>query len=283
MTRNAAVVFAAAVLALAGCGDDSSSENEAATGPAKAAKLAITATGDADAPTYEVAGESPAGLTEITFTNNAKGDQADGQLVRVDGEHSDQEVLAMLKKAMGGKPVEDWFQAQAGVGSVRSGATTTVTQVLEPGKYYVLGGDDAPKGPPASFEVTGDGGGELPEVAASIDASEYTFAASGLKAGKQQIRLENAGSNWHHFIGFPIIEGATIEDVKKFAETEKGKPPIDFESPNAISSTVMDAGVSQVVEADLKPGKYAFLCFLADRQGGAPHVARGMISEVEVQ
>ena len=78
-----------------------------------------------------------------------------------------------------------------------------------------------------------------------------------------------------------MIEGATIEEVKKFFETEKGKPPVDFES--GFGSSVLDPGVSQVVEAELKAGTYAFVCFLPDREGGPPHFQRGMVSEIEVQ
>jgi hypothetical protein len=44
----------------------------------------------------------------------------------------------------------------------------------------------------------------------------------------------------------------------------------------------MDGGVKQIVEADLKPGRYVFMCFIADRGGGPPHVAKGMVSEITV-
>ena len=33
---------------------------------------------------------------------------------------------------------------------------------------------------------------------------------------------------------------------------------------------------------ELKAGKYAFVCFISDRAGGPPHVAKGMINEVVV-
>jgi hypothetical protein len=40
--------------------------------------------------------------------------------------------------------------------------------------------------------------------------------------------------------------------------------------------------VKQSVELDLKPGRYVLLCFVPDREGGPPHVAKGMISDAEV-
>jgi hypothetical protein len=36
------------------------------------------------------------------------------------------------------------------------------------------------------------------------------------------------------------------------------------------------------VNLDLKPGRYAFYCFISDRQGGPPHAVKGMVAEVEV-
>ncbi len=39
-----------------------------------------------------------------------------------------------------------------------------------------------------------------------------------------------------------------------------------------------------MVDVDLtKSGKYAALCFIPDRQGGPPHVAKGMVSELTVK
>jgi hypothetical protein len=45
----------------------------------------------------------------------------------------------------------------------------------------------------------------------------------------------------------------------------------------------MDGGVSQIVDANLEPGSYAFFCFISDKTGGPPHVVKGMVSEVSVE
>ena len=45
---------------------------------------------------------------------------------------------------------------------------------------------------------------------------------------------------------------------------------------------MLDSGVKQVFQGTLQPGKYALVCFLPDRAGGPPHVAKGMIVEVDV-
>ena len=39
-----------------------------------------------------------------------------------------------------------------------------------------------------------------------------------------------------------------------------------------------------MVDLDFKKsGKYVALCFIPDRQGGTPHVAKGMVSELTVE
>ena len=42
-------------------------------------------------------------------------------------------------------------------------------------------------------------------------------------------------------------------------------------------------GFSQSVKFEGGPGKYVFFCFVADKGGGPPHVAKGMVSEVTVE
>jgi uncharacterized cupredoxin-like copper-binding protein len=290
-----AVCAATAVLALgvaAGCGDDDDDSGSGGGGDTTAAEssapkqpgsLKITATGPEASPTYEVPATVPAGAVKIDFTNNAKGKEGTGaQLVRIEGEHSDREVVQQLGGAMEGKPVADWFVAAGGVGDIQPGETRTVTQALEPGKYYVLGGQGAPKGPPATFQVEAGEGAQLAQADAKIIATEYEFTSENLKAGVNQVELRNDGKEWHHFLAGQLKPGATFEEAKKFLETEKGEPPFVSED-GAVSSTVMDGGISQIVDVELKPGKYAFFCYVSDRKGGPPHIQQGMVSEVTVE
>ena len=52
---------------------------------------------------------------------------------------------------------------------------------------------------------------------------------------------------------------------------------------NAAETAVIDGGEAQLTEVDLSPGSYALLCFIPDRAGGPPRVAKGMISEAKVR
>lgn len=117
---------------------------------------------------------------------------------------------------------------------------------------------------------------------ASITARDYSFTTSGLKAGKNAITFENTGKEPHHVVVAPLKPGKTLDDVRKFAREEKGPPPIDEKSTQ--STTVLDGGTKQVTELELKkPGKYALLCFITDRAGGPPHVAKGMAAEATIR
>ena len=46
---------------------------------------------------------------------------------------------------------------------------------------------------------------------------------------------------------------------------------------------MIDGGTKQVAQLELRKGKYALVCFIADRAGGPPHVAKGMLQEVAVE
>ena len=75
--------------------------------------------------------------------------------------------------------------------------------------------------------------------------------------------------------------GATLGDVRRFFKTEKGKPP--FSEKGGFDTAVSEGARKQVINLNLKKGKYALVCFVPDRQGGPPHVAKGMISGATVK
>jgi hypothetical protein len=268
-----AVCGALAALLAVGCGGDSDPE-----------KVAIEASGDRGA-TFTAPSEVKAGVAEIEFTNSGQ-QENDAQLVRIEGDYSEEQVIAELGKATEGKPVADWFQAAGGVGSTEPGQTNSVEQELSEGTYYVVGQNE-PETPLTRIEVTANGDAELEQPEAKVTAQEYSFSAEGLKSGEQQILLDNAGAQWHHFIAQKIGEGNTFEDVQNFFKAqfsgdEAGGPP-PLVQDDGFGSTVLEGGESQVVTENLTPGKYAFFCFVSDKQGGPPHAVKGMISEVTVE
>jgi hypothetical protein len=233
----------------------------------------------------------PAGTAQIQFTNNGKADH-EAQLIRVDGNHSLQEVLTLLDRE--GAPTPSWLHGAGGVAPTKPGGTNNVIQRLQPGTYYLVdlerGGENAPanatKGAAATIQVRDDGGSEaaLPKTEARVTAVEYGFRPTGLHIGLNRVEFDNAGREPHHVIAFPINPGKTINDVRQAFQSERQQGPPPFDEESATGTAVLDGGTKQVALLNLpKAGKYARVCFLSDRAGGPPHVAKGMVTEVDVR
>ncbi len=273
-TRLATILAAAALasVAFAACGDDESDQT-----------LTFTLSGEGKAATFEAPESAEAGLAEITLQN--EGEKAgDLQLIRVEGDRSPEEVVEGLGKAMKGQAFPEWFFAAGGTGPVVAGQSATVTLVLEPGTYYAFDTDGgAPPKPEdaVSVEVSGESSDEEIEADATIEAVDYGFEGEGLTAGNSEVAFENTGAQPHHIVYAPLTGDATAEDVETFFKSEKGKPP--FEEKDTKNTAVIEGGESQLIDLELKKGRYVLLCFITDRDGGPPHVAKGMIDEVEVE
>jgi hypothetical protein len=277
-TAVCAAVATMAAFALVACGDSDDDSDQ---------KLSVTLSGDGKAAKFTTPESAEAGVAEITFTNNSD-ETADMQLIRVEGDHSAAEVIQGLGKAIEGAPFEDWFFGGGGIGETKTGQSATVTQVLEPGTYYAFNTEtDGPPDPSAAgrIDVTGETSDEELEADSVVTAEdaddEYSFAADGLEAGKHEILFENAGEQPHHLLISPIKGDATAEEVETAFKEEKGPPPL--EEKGSQSTAVIEGGEGQLVTVDLSPGRYAFYCFITDRDGGKPHALKGMVDEFEVE
>ena len=296
LTTCAAGAMAALV---AGCGDDDKKDSASST-PAKPVSFVITATAEG---TTQKALEFPstikAGLVTMKLTNGDTVPRS-AQILRVVGDHTVDDVLKVVNADA--TKIPDWMQDGGGIGAVKPNATGTATQVLAPGRYVIWddqGGDegDAPGndelGAKGEFTVTGPAAdAELPAQTGRVTAVDeetggketYAFEFEGLKAGINQVRFENSGDELHHALFFPLAKGKTIDDAKKAFASEQepqGPPPVDF--ANGVGTSVIDGGIAQNISLSLKAGKYAVICFIPDRKGGKPHVAKGMIAELEVE
>jgi len=281
LTTVLAALMLAAAMAFAACGDDDDDDGGNGGGgqadtPAGPAQLTITETAQG----LEVEGTPAPGVTEVTLQNDGK-KPATAQLIRAAGGQSRNEVEKIYAGAGEGEPIPEWFRADGGPGTTAPGDSSTVTIELEEGTYYAVNDEDEPE-VSSGFEVSGDAGdAELPETDASVTAEDYSFEASGLQAGDNQISFENAGEEPHHILALPIVPGSTIEDAERFLKTEKGTPAVNFEK--GAFTTVIDGGKSMVIDVALQKGDYALVCFISDRAGGKSHFDKGMISEATVE
>jgi hypothetical protein len=273
-------ILAALVLVVA-CGGDDGPETKS---------LSIEATEPAkDTYRFEAPESIEAGLVDIELRNSGKLEH-EAQLIQIEGDHTTEQALKAFDGILQGRPAPEWFRARGGVGTTAPGATGEITQRLEPGSYVFLdsgepaGRDVQPhyrEGAVSELTVTGEAtDADLPEAEATVTATEYSFSSSGLKAGNNKLRFRNGGGQWHHLVVARIKSGSTIDDVRRLMETEKG-PPLARE--NAEETAVLDGGEEQLTEVNLEPGNYALMCFIPDRAGGPPHVAKGMAAGATVR
>lgn len=285
-----ATLALALAIPLAACGDDDEGDGGGDSGgAAKPTRVAFELKPAGKKATMEGPASVKAGVARITFKNATK-KGGGAQLIRIEGNHTAEQTLE-AGEAWGdkGKALPEWMRLEGGVPNTGPGKQTAVTQSLAPGKYLAA---DIESNAVAEFEVTGEASGEIEQPSSRIDAAEYSFTATGLRAGQSDVVFDNKGEEPHFVVGLPIKPGKTIEDVKKsLAEEGEGEgeapseaeDPVDENDPSAFDTPVFDGGGKQVLSLELKKGKYALVCFIPDRKGGPPHVAKGMISEAVVE
>jgi hypothetical protein len=270
-------VLAAAVLttgAIAACGG----------GDDEVQKLGFKLEEKKGAATLSAPAKAESGLAEITYENKSA-NPADLQLVRIEGDHDAKEAVEGLEKGVSGKPLPDWFFPAGGIGLTSPESSDSVTQVLQPGTYYAFNveGKINAKATPV-IEVTGDSSDDEPDEGdATVEAGEYDFKSAGpLPSGSREILFENVGEEPHHMIAAKLTDGSDAKDVEGFFKNPKGKTP-PIEEGGIQTTAVIEGGESQLVSFELERGKYAFYCFITDREGGKPHALKGMVDEIEVE
>jgi hypothetical protein len=309
--RRRKILGSCAVLAvalLAGCGgggDDDAPPAATDRAPAKPVSFPITATAEGPAKRAMTFPSSVrSGLVTMTLRNSDTVPRS-AQLLRIVGEHSLDEVVDVV--TADGEEIPAWVQDGGGVPAVEPGGTGTAAQVLAPGRYVLVDDEEAEGegegeaarthaelGAVGEFTVTGERArAGLPAVPATITATDaetpdgkktYGFRLEGLKAGPNQVHFQNTGAELHHALFAPLRKGATLAQAEQLltsSRTPSGPPPIDFSG--IVGTKVIDAGVEQNIALDLPAGRYAVICFVSDREGGKPHVEKGMIEEVTVE
>ena len=252
----------------------------AACGKDSPEKLSVTLTPDGKLTGVK---ELSGGPVELKFRNSGKAPYDVG-IARIDGNHTVDEALKVIARE--GGPIPDWLHGAGGVGTVAPGRTGTATQVLGPGNYFLSAEmqDSDAKPITATLKVSGGKSeGDLPDTDAKITATEYTFTTSGLKAGNNKVEFDNVGRQLHHAVVLPLAPGKTLADVRKFLQAPgmpQGQPPFDV--MKGANTAVIDGGTKMTTELNLQKGRNVMLCFIQDRAGGPPHVAKGMVKEVNV-
>jgi hypothetical protein len=217
-----------------------------------------------------------AGLVDIELENQAKSRIHDAQLFKVDGKQSAADIASFVEEVdYQAKP--DWLHPVGGVAPVPPGGKATVTQVLQPGTYYITDTQErddeisnAIRGAVKKLTVTGSADAALPRTSARITARDGGFEVAGLEAGTQHVTFRNAGPEFHQVVAFPISDEISLGKAKKDLVQQNHRwMPVDVEGSRA--TTVLEAGGEQVTTLTLRPGRYLLACFAEDRKGGPPH------------
>lgn len=288
---RAALVVLCATVAPLGCGGDpvevspapapaptrTAPEAPLAGRSAQARRVTITVTESADGRfRYQAPRSVPAGLVEIRLRNEGAVPHK-AQLWRIEGNHTVQEAQRTRR------PLPDWLRTAGGVALTEPGKTGTTVQKLAPGRYYVAGSGNE-RGVVAQLRATGKPTtGELPRAPARLDAYDFAFRSSGLRAGRQAIDFRNTGAEPHHAYFAPMRPGATLADTLRFfaGEAQVGPPPVDVDGTR--ETVVIEGRQRQITELDLPAGRYALLCFVRNRAGGPQHTELGMYQELTIR
>lgn len=269
-----ALALLAAVIA--GCGSSS-------TSPPPAKKLRFEIENFGAEVQFSIPKSVNAGVQEAVFQNQSDSPHS-AQLLRYDGQRAPLTVLHAAN-AWGehGKPLPNWIHLAGGFGRVKPHGSSEGAVRLEPGAYVVV--DLQSQGKPVYGQFNAVPGkadsSPLPAATAHIKAVDYSFSATGLTHGAHRVSFENLGNQPHMLAAAPLAKGATLADVRRALKSNRGKPPL-VES-KALDLAVIDGHTSQDVQLNLSRGKYAMFCVVSDRKGGPPHVAKGMISAVNVR
>lgn len=188
-------------------------------------------------------------------------------------------------------PPPTWITGVGGPNPAAPGATAEATLSLEPGEYVMIcfipsPGERAPhatKGMVSSFTVSeGKEITPMPKGDVKVTLSDYGFAVSKpLTAGKHLISVENSAAQSHEVVMVKLNEGKTATEFGAFIEKDlmKGVPP----GMPVGGVGFLDRGRTALFPVDLKPGRYAMLCFVPDAKDGKSHLEHGMVTQFEVK
>lgn len=286
-----ALALAITLGSLDGCQpqDRRDSDPAARTDMAAATPTVVTATDYA----FQTPDTLAAGWTTFHLVNNG-GQPHMAQLIRLDPGMTLEEYLEAYGEAFRtAGPRPEWARRLGGPGVATPQQTSNATLYLEPGNYVWICLFNLPDGIP---HVVGHGMAEpfvvkaagatagsqtAPEHDVVMRLVDYTFSLSApLTAGRQMIRVENAGSQSHEVGVMKLATGKTIADVQAWIQNPGEAPP---ESMGSLVGgvTSLAPGAEAYFEVDLTPGEYVLLCFVTAPDGRS-HIDHGMIQQISV-
>jgi hypothetical protein len=248
-------------------------------------ELTITVTDDG----YEIPDGLTAGRYAVSVVNNGSGPSHSSLGRLPDGVTEDQVVADMSTPS---EELPDWFLNAGYVGLpdwAAPGETRTGVVDLAAGNYFMFD----PFSSRSAFVTVavGDESEVEPEADATVELTEMHFILpdDGLPGGPALLKIANIGAIPHEFQVLPVPEGTTADQVAAiFASPEDATPiPGDalqeamFTYQPVAATSILGAGLTAWIDADLAPGTYAVICALPF-PSGVPHAMEGMLDIVTV-
>lgn len=183
-----------------------------------------------------------------------------------------------------------WISRMGGPESSAPGGVSSVSMILEPGRYVVAQLPVAPThgGPLVLAEVQelavirraeGAGATTLPATEVTLVMNEWGFTVEGpLHAGRRTLRVDNKGQFEHHVSIVRLLPGRTMEQAVRWAERPVGAAP--FETVGGTTNVERRRAVN--VTVDLMPGDYALLCTTYNPLSKQLHSQHGMVKQIRV-
>ncbi|MGQ0704509.1 MAG: hypothetical protein ACT4PM_15460 [Gemmatimonadales bacterium] len=259
----------------AACGKEEAAE------PAVIPSVMVTATDYA----FQMPDTLTAGVTTFRLVNQGQ-ELHHLVLIRL----TEGQTLADMQRMNPTGPMPEGMVLKGGPNAAAPGGAIEATLELQPGKYAAICAIPSPDGQLHLMKgmareltvVPAEGGTQAaaPTPDVTIKLADYAFELSRpLASGRQVIRIENTGREWHELVFVKLEPGKKVEEFATWAEKPAGPPPgspIDGVAP-------MAPGEWNTVTVDLAPGDYGFICFLPDTQQGKPHLMLGMVQQFTVQ
>ncbi|MBI3791958.1 MAG: hypothetical protein HY275_13920 [Gemmatimonadetes bacterium] len=276
--RPLPLVLLAALAACGGAADQKAATDKAAQASVAPPLITVTAKDFA----FEMPDTVTGGLVTVKLVNQGP-ELHHVQFLKLDDGHTYAVMMEGMKKMKPTDPPPPWVHDVAGPNAPVPGGTSTLTTTLAPGNYAVVCFVDTPdhvphlmKGMAHPLTVVAPTGAPAAAPASDVAVTMTDYAwdvAPALTKGAHVLKVKNAAAQSHEMFIVKLDEGKTADDLVKWAETYKGKPPA---TPlGGISA--MGAGGEAYLSLDLAPGNYVFLCFVPDAKDGKPHLMHGMM------
>ena len=246
----------------------------------------------------------PSGWTTFRLANQG-GEVHYGHMVQLEAGRTVQELVDAYAEAIRTSgPRPKWVTRFGGPGGAAPGDSSSVTQYLEPGPYVWICPIEDSAGTPhfamgefKTFVVHAAGAGApdraaAPEARVVVRLMDYSFALDlPLQAGRQMIRVENAGVEPHDLVLMKLAPGKTVEDVRRWMNPERARrsdnagepaPSLADLGTGAGGIAAIAPGMESFFEADFTAGEYVLIC-MATAPDGRSHIEHGMIRQITVQ